>query len=66
MMDGSSEPWSVPILADVVVGLVLGPEFNLSHLRNVRAFADTFRISHRVRLLQWSSGRAQLHPIAIK
>lgn len=66
VMDGSSEPWSVPISPDVVVGLVLGPEFNLSHLRNVRAFADTFRISHRVRLLQWSSGRAQLHPVAIK
>jgi hypothetical protein len=65
VMDGSSEPWRVPISGDVVVGLVLGPQFNSSHIRDVRAFADAFHISHRVRLMQWSSGRAQLYPVAI-
>ena len=60
VMDGSPAPWFVPITKGVIVGLVLGANFDPRHLRNVRAFAQTFGISHRVRMLLWASGRAGL------
>lgn len=67
VMDGTSKPWFVPITRGVIVGLVLGSNFVPSrHLRNVRAFAKTFGISHRVRRLQWTSGRAELVRVQTK
>jgi hypothetical protein len=65
-MDGSPEPWFVPITTGVVAGLVLGSNFDPRRLANVRAFAETFGISHRVRLLQWASGRAGLVRVQAK
>ena len=60
VMDGSQAPWLVPITEGVFVGLVLGASFDSRYFRNVRAFAKTFGISHRVRVLRWWSGRAEL------
>ena len=67
IMDGAPEPWFVPITKDVIVGLVLGSNFDpRRHLRYVRAFAETFGVSHRVRLLQWTSGCAELVRVQTK
>jgi hypothetical protein len=67
VMDGSPDPWRVPITKGVIVGLVLGSKFDPGrHLRYVRAFAETFGIPHRVRLLQWTSGRAELVRVQAK
>jgi hypothetical protein len=65
VMDGSPSPWFVPIANEVVVGLVLGSNFDPRHLRNVRAFAQSFGISRRVRQLQWASSRAGLVRVQI-
>jgi Protein of unknown function (DUF2971) len=61
VMDGSPDALFVPVTKDVIVGVILGPEFDAArHLRNVRAFAETFGVSQRVRWLQWTHGRAEL------
>jgi hypothetical protein len=66
VMDGTEDPWSVPIGDDVFAGLILGPWFDdRRHHRNVRAFARSFGISGRVRRLAWTHGRPQLAPVAI-
>jgi hypothetical protein len=67
VMDGSPEPWRVPITKGVIVALVLGSKFDpRRHLRYVRAFAETFGVSHRVRRLQWTNGRAELVRVQTK
>jgi hypothetical protein len=60
VMDGTDQPWFVPIGVGVIVGLVLGPQLHDRHLRNVRAFAHSFGISGRVRRLAWTHGRPEL------
>lgn len=66
IMDGSPEAVLVPITKRVIVGLILGPMFDPRHLRNVRAFANTFGVAHRVRWLRWTHGRAELVHVHFK
>ncbi len=67
VMNGSPDPWLVPITTGVLAGLVLGPSFDVDrHLRYVRAFAETFGISDKVRMLHWTNGRAHAARVQTK
>lgn len=59
----SLEDFLVPIGADVIVGLVLGPCFDSDNFRDVEAFARRFEIVGRTRMLSWISGFGQPIPV---
>ena len=52
----SQEDFYVPIDSGMIVGLVLGPCFDVANMAEVETFAGHFGISSRVRGLCWSRG----------
>ena len=65
-IDGTDDPFFVPVDASCVAGLVIGPLCDGSkHQANVQAFANTFDIASSVRRAWWPQGRLELLPLRL-